>query len=84
MAGTMHDEARDAAFLAAARRFWHPIGRSLDVDPGSVVPVTLLGEQLALWRAPDGELGLVDDCCVHRGTRLSLGHVGVQGCVACP
>jgi vanillate O-demethylase monooxygenase subunit len=81
---TTGDEARDAAFLAVARRYWHPIGRSLDIDPGSVVPVTLLGERLALWRTAAGELGLVDDCCVHRGTRLSLGRVGADGCVTCP
>jgi len=37
-----------------------------------------------VWRAPDGALGLADDCCVHRGTRLSLGHVGAGGCIVCP
>jgi phenylpropionate dioxygenase-like ring-hydroxylating dioxygenase large terminal subunit len=74
----------DAQFLRAARPFWHPVARSKDLDPGQTVPVTLLDEDLVLWRAPDGRLGLADDLCVHRGTRLSKGTVSDAGCVRCP
>lgn len=45
--------------------------------------ITLLDEELALWRGHDGTLGLVDDRCVHRGTRLSRGDVAAA-CVRCP
>jgi vanillate O-demethylase monooxygenase subunit len=79
---TMH-EAPDDEFLLAALRFWHPVARSRDLDGGSVVPVVLLGRRLALWRAHDGSLGLVDDLCAHRGTRLSKGIVA-DGCIQCP
>jgi phenylpropionate dioxygenase-like ring-hydroxylating dioxygenase large terminal subunit len=71
-------------FLVAARAFWHPVARSADVGPGAVVPVTLLGEELVLWRLPDGSLSLLDDLCSHRGVRLSQGTVTGEGCLRCP
>jgi phenylpropionate dioxygenase-like ring-hydroxylating dioxygenase large terminal subunit len=71
-------------FLDAASRFWHPVARTQDVGLDSVVSVTLLGRELALWHRRDGTLGLVDDLCPHRGTRLSFGHVGADGCITCP
>jgi vanillate O-demethylase monooxygenase subunit len=76
--------ARQRDFLAAARPFWHPVARSADVDPGQVVPVTLLGEQLVLWRTADGSLSLLDDLCSHRGVRLSMGTVTADDCLRCP
>lgn len=74
----------EAAFLAAARPFWHPIARSADLAAGDVVGVTLLGEELVLWRTADGAPGLADDLCSHRGTRLSMGAVADDGCITCP
>ena len=74
----------DEAFLAAARPYWHPVARGKDLDPGAVVAVTLLGEELVLWRTPGGEVGLVEDLCAHRGTRLSAGTVSDDGCIRCP
>ena len=76
--------AVDEQFLRAARPFWHPVARSKDIDPGQVVAATLLEEEFVLWRAPDGRLGMADDLCVHRGTRLSKGAVTEEGCVRCP
>jgi phenylpropionate dioxygenase-like ring-hydroxylating dioxygenase large terminal subunit len=74
----------DRAFLEAGRPFWHPVAYSHELGEGAVVPVTLLGTELAVWRAADGTIGVVDDLCVHRGTRLSLGSVSTAGCVRCP
>lgn len=71
-------------FLTAARPYWHPVARSTDLVPGGVVPVTLLGEQLVLWRAEDGSLSLLDDLCSHRGVRLSQGSVTGEACLRCP
>jgi phenylpropionate dioxygenase-like ring-hydroxylating dioxygenase large terminal subunit len=76
--------ASDEQFLAAARRYWHPVARSRDLDPGQVVGVTLLAEELALWRDRDGTVALLEDLCVHRGTRLSTGQVGDDDCLRCP
>ena len=75
----------EALFLDAARPYWHPIARSADVAPGQMVAVTLLDEDLVLWRAPDGTLALTDDLCAHRGTMLSAGGVVTgDGCIRCP
>jgi phenylpropionate dioxygenase-like ring-hydroxylating dioxygenase large terminal subunit len=82
MSGTPVSESTE--FLDAARPFWHPVGRSVDLDPGAVTAVTLLDEELVLWRTRDGHLGLTDDLCSHRGTRLSAGRVAEDGCITCP
>jgi len=75
----------EALFLDSARPYWHPIARSADVISGEVIGVTLLDEDLALWRTSDGTLGLTDDLCAHRGTMLSGGGtVTSEGCIRCP
>jgi len=38
-----------------------------------VLPITLLGENLALYRTEAGELGLVSQRCPHRGASLAYG-----------
>lgn len=53
---------------------WHPVARSSDVPEASVRPAKLLGEDLVIWRM-NGEARVWQDLCVHRGTRLSLGHL---------
>lgn len=70
-------------FLAAARRYWHPVARSADVAVGAVLGPTVCGVPVALWRGADGNIGAVVDRCPHRGTKLSLGWVGSGG-IACP
>ncbi len=77
--------ADEAAFLDAARPYWHPVARSADVAPGQVVGVRLLDEDLVLWRDGDGALGIADDLCAHRGTMLSAGGVvSPSGALTCP
>ena len=53
---------------------WHPIARSSDVPEASVRSAKLLGEDLVIWRI-GGEVKAWQDLCVHRGTKLSLGHI---------
>lgn len=77
-------EAYDAAWVAAARRSWHPVARSEDVHPGGILPVTLLSEALLAWRTPDGDVALSHRACVHRGTDLATGTVTEDGCLRCP
>ena len=75
----------EALFLDAARPYWHPIARSADLAAGEVFGVTLLDEELVLWRTAEGNLGLTDDLCAHRGTMLSAGGtVTDDGCIRCP
>ncbi len=53
---------------------WHPIARSSDVPEASIRPARLLGEDLVVWRM-HGKVMVWEDLCIHRGTRLSLGHL---------
>jgi phenylpropionate dioxygenase-like ring-hydroxylating dioxygenase large terminal subunit len=53
---------------------WHPIARSSDVPEASILPAKLLGEEVVVWRI-HGEVRVWQDLCVHRGTKLSLGHI---------
>ena len=58
----------------SAAHWWHPVA---DVAALASAPqaVTLLGEDLVLWRDAAGAVHAFTDRCPHRGTRLSLGRV---------
>ena len=55
------------------RRYWYPIARTPELDLEPVLAVTLLGENLALYRTDNGDLGLVSQRCPHRGASLAYG-----------
>lgn len=61
---------------------WHVVARAADVREGALFAARLLAEDIVLWRA-DGQVLAWQDLCIHRGTRLSLGHVHEQQ-VVCP
>jgi 5,5'-dehydrodivanillate O-demethylase len=61
------------------RRYWFPVAASSALAPGQVLPVRLLGEDLALFRTRDGVPGLVDARCPHRGASLAHGLVDGGG-----
>jgi len=51
------------------RRYWHPVGMA--ADAGSTPrQVTVLGEELILFRSGQGEAGPLYPRCAHRGTSL--------------
>jgi phenylpropionate dioxygenase-like ring-hydroxylating dioxygenase large terminal subunit len=53
------------------RRFWLPVCQLKDLHPGGApVEVRLLGEDLLAFRGPDGNAGVVDRFCAHRGADL--------------
>jgi nitrite reductase/ring-hydroxylating ferredoxin subunit len=54
---------------------WTPVALSRDVPPLGVMPVTVAGHELALWRSASGRLAAWADRCPHRGMRLSHGYV---------
>ncbi len=83
-AGTADHADVDRQFCEVASRFWHPVARSVDVAPGSVVLATLLGRELAVWRDDQRAVHVVDNRCSHRGTSLAQGKVTPNGCVRCP
>ncbi|NRR33182.1 aromatic ring-hydroxylating dioxygenase subunit alpha [Oxalobacteraceae bacterium] len=67
----MTDTLRDPVLLDD----WHPVAISASLPAGTVVPVTLLDQPVALWRDSAGQAHAWEDRCPHRGTRLSLGCV---------
>ncbi len=66
----------------ALRDHWYMVAESTDVD-GDPVAVTLLGEELVLWRSASGDVVAAPDRCPHREAPLSRGTVQ-DGCVVCP
>ncbi|WP_323770866.1 aromatic ring-hydroxylating dioxygenase subunit alpha [Antarctobacter sp.] len=66
------------------RRYWQPAALSDELaGPRPVVPVTLLGEQLVLFRDNEGALGLIGRHCPHRGADLCYGRREDNG-LRCP
>jgi phthalate 4,5-dioxygenase oxygenase subunit len=57
------------------RRYWQPVAVARQLKPGEPLPVKLLGEDLVLFRAEDGQIGLLDRRCPHRGADLSYGRI---------
>ncbi|MBM3645019.1 MAG: aromatic ring-hydroxylating dioxygenase subunit alpha [Alphaproteobacteria bacterium] len=64
------------------RRYWHPVGLAADAAD---VPraITVLGEELILFRDGQGRAGLVHPRCCHRGTTLYYGKVEERGIRCC-
>ena len=64
------------------RRYWLVVGTDQDLHdiPQSV---KVLGEELVLFRDPEGNLGLLGLHCPHRGTSLEYGDIEDRG-LRCP
>jgi 5,5'-dehydrodivanillate O-demethylase oxygenase subunit len=65
------------------RRYWHPIAATEDVEREEVLPVRILGENLVLYRANNGQLGLIQERCPHRSASLAYGVPDAEG-IRCP
>lgn len=61
---------------------WLVVARADALKDGEVMPATLLGTDIVLWRSGDRVMAW-RDLCVHRGSRLSLGTVK-NGRILCP
>jgi phenylpropionate dioxygenase-like ring-hydroxylating dioxygenase large terminal subunit len=64
------------------RRYWLVVGTTRDLYD---IPqaVRVLGEDLVLFRDPEGRLGLIGQSCPHRGTSLEYGDIE-DGGIRCP
>jgi len=60
------------------RRYWHPVYKS-DKLKDVPVQVRILGEDVILFRKPNGGAGAVYPRCIHRGTTLFYGKVTDDG-----
>ena len=61
------------------RRYWYPIAFTKDLDEWPIKKVRLLGEDFALWKAPQGGYGIIQEKCPHRHASLVYGVVEDQG-----
>ena len=57
------------------RCYWQPIYVSEKLAKGSIVPIRILGEELALYRGESGKAHVITNECPHRLTRLSTGWI---------
>ncbi len=64
------------------RRFWQPICYSDELKELPLA-VTVLGEELVVFRDGRGAVGLLERHCPHRGTSLEFGLVGPKGIRCC-
>ncbi len=64
------------------RRYWHPVGCS-ELVTTKPTRVTVMGEELVVYRGTDGELALMELRCAHRGVALDYGRVEGD-CIRCP
>lgn len=56
------------------RQYWQPVALSSELPAGGdPVPLTVLGENLVLFRDESGRVGLLELHCSHRGADLSYG-----------
>jgi len=63
------------------RRYWIPAMPAWKVGAPNDPPVRLrlAGQNFIIWRDADGQLGLFDEQCMHRGASLALGHCEGNG-----
>lgn len=54
---------------------WYWLARSREIRRGRVVPLRLLGRDLAVYRGEDGRVVALDAYCAHMGAHLAEGHV---------
>lgn len=62
---------------------WHPIARSSDLKPGTLLRSRLLDTDLVLWRGEDTDTIAWEDRCPHRSVKLSGGTI-VENTLVCP
>ncbi len=64
------------------RRFWQPVCYADDLKDVSQA-ITLLGEELVVFRNLSGGVGLLHRHCPHRGTSLEFGLIDAKGIRCC-
>lgn len=61
---------------------WHVVASSQDLQPGKILKVRLLGQDVVLWRSGDQAVAW-EDRCPHRGASLARGWIEKDALV-CP
>ena len=62
------------------RQYWMPVALSDELNNNRpIIPVKIMNEDLVLFRNGDGNLGLIDRKCPHRGVDLAYGRLEKEG-----
>lgn len=80
----VRDNQEEVPFLGL-REYWYPALRSDELPHNEPQAVTLLGDNLVLFRDGQGKPSALENRCPHRGTLLTLGQVNVWdlGTITC-
>ncbi|CAJ1426778.1 unnamed protein product [Effrenium voratum] len=62
---------------------WYPLAVVEDLDDTRPTPLTLLGEDLVVWKDGEGQWRVFEDRCPHRSVPLSEGRVEKDGTLLC-
>lgn len=63
--------------------YWYPVGWANQLKPGSIMPVKIWQQAIAVYRDENGQIHAIEDACPHKGVALHKGKV--QGChLTCP
>jgi phthalate 4,5-dioxygenase len=78
---TLTQVGPDKPMGRAMRRYWVPICTTAQVPAPDCDPlrVKLLGESFVVFRDTSGQVGVLDELCMHRGASLALGRVEKGG-----
>jgi phenylpropionate dioxygenase-like ring-hydroxylating dioxygenase large terminal subunit len=57
------------------RRYWQPMALSEELKADAPLAVTLMGEELVIFRDQQDRIGVLDAHCCHRGADLSYGRL---------
>ncbi|HEV8022610.1 MAG TPA: Rieske 2Fe-2S domain-containing protein, partial [Candidatus Lustribacter sp.] len=68
---------------ALMRRYWHPIAGISQMRDAWTKRISILGEDLVLFRDRSGKLGLIGEFCPHRRASLTYGIPTADG-IRCP
>jgi phenylpropionate dioxygenase-like ring-hydroxylating dioxygenase large terminal subunit len=58
---------------------WYAVLWAEQLDAGTIVPRTVLEEEIVLYRDSTGAPVALEDCCMHRFVPLSLGSARIMG-----
>ena len=66
------------------RSYWHPLALTEELTASRAAKaVKIMGEELVLFKDDEGQYGLIDRRCPHRGADLCFGRLE-DGGIRCP
>lgn len=77
---TVHNAVREAGINP---NYWYPVSWAEDLKPGTILPVRVWQQPIALYRDRSGQVHAIEDACPHKGVELHKGKIEGDR-IACP